>query len=279
MLEHKGYKHKYGSWSTKSIKRVLASKLYIGQIKHLDDYYKGIHEPLIDEETFNKAQILLQNRADAYVATGCKPGVQSTYLGGLTYCKKCGAKYTKQRGGSNKYGILYYYVCYSRGKVKKMIKDPNCKNKSYRMETLDNIIFDEIKKLSTDPEYIQTIKNEKNKNSDTPNKIDIIKKEILNIESQMSRFMDLYGLGNITIEQISEKIDPLNAQKKALERELENLNAESGSLSDEDTLEIVTSFSEILERGDFNEIRLAIESLIYYVEIDEDDVYIHWKFA
>ena len=91
--------------------------------------------------------------------------------------------------------------------------------------------------------------------------------------------MDLYGIGKFTIDQVSNKIDPLNEQRKGLEKELESLNATSGEMDEATTLEIATSFADILDRGDLNEIRLAIESLIYYIEIDNDDVCIHWKFV
>ena len=91
--------------------------------------------------------------------------------------------------------------------------------------------------------------------------------------------MDLYGIGKFTIEQVSQKIDPLNDKRSALEKELSKLNSERGAISEEKTLEIINSFEDILERGDFDEIRLVIESLIYYIELDEDNVYIHWKFA
>ena len=152
-------------------------------------------------------------------------------------------------------------------------------NKYWRMEDLDKLVFDEIKKLAIDPEYIHEIRHNKNKESDTPNKIDIINREIATIDNQISRFMDLYGLGTFTIEQVSEKVDPLNTRKNNLLKELENLNAESGELSVESAIEIFKTFDEVLERGDFDEIRLLIERLIYYIELDEDDVYIHWKFA
>ena len=39
----------------------------------------------------------------------------------------------------------------------KLIKDPNCKNKIWDMNELDNIIFDEIKKLSLDSDYLKEI--------------------------------------------------------------------------------------------------------------------------
>ena len=147
------------------------------------------------------------------------------------------------------------------------------------MDELDSLVFGEIKKLATDPEYFKILRDKKKADANEPNKIDILKKEIENLDDQISRFMDLYGIGKFTIEQVSNKIDPLNDQRQALEKELSILTTSTEALSEEETIEIATSFGDILERGELDEIRLAIESLIYYVEIDEDDIFIHWKFS
>ena len=160
-----------------------------------------------------------------------------------------------------------------------MVKDPNCINKNWRMEVLDEIVLNEIRKLAIDPEYMKTLIDKKPIDIDTPDKVKIIQEELLNIDDQISRFMDLYGIGKFTIEQVSQKIDPLNEKRSALERELDKLNAERGAISEERVIEIVNSFEDILERGNFDEIRLVIESLIYKIELDNDDVYIHWKFV
>ena len=52
-----------------------------------------------------------------------------------------------------------------------------------------------------------------------------------------------------------------------------------GINNDEEVFEIAQSFSEVFDHGDFNEIRSVIESLISYIELDNDDVTIHWKFS
>ena len=160
-----------------------------------------------------------------------------------------------------------------------MIKDPNCRNKNWKKEELDDIVINEIKKLAVDPEYFDMIIDKKNESTDAPNKIEILKKEIEKIDNQISRFMDLYGIGQFTIEQVSDKINPLNEQKNGLVKELESLKGDIGTMSKEEVNTIAQSFAEILDRGDLNEIRLVIESLIYYIEVDNDDVYIHWKFV
>lgn len=282
MFIEKGYKHKYGYWDPKTMRRVLRNKLYVGYIKHNTEYYPGEHTPIFTEETHNKLVKLLDTRAELYKLTGVKAGTQTTYLGGLLHCKHCGGKYAKNLNSRYREGKprVYWYSCYSRcKKIKKMIKDPNCKNKNWKMEELDELIFNEIRKLGIDPSYINDIRKESKTKRDEPNKVDILTAEIENLEAQISRFMDLYGIGKFTIEQVSNKVDPLNDQKRALEKERDKLNTENGTITPEETLEAVNSFSEALDSGDFDKIRAIVEYLIYYIELDNDDIYIHWKFA
>ena len=280
MFLEKGYRHKHGLWDPKAMKRVLRNNIYLGYMTYRGVDYRGDHEPIISEEMYNKAQKLLDERVEAYKLTGVKAGRQTTYLGGILYCKHCSGKYTKNDWKQPNGSTTKIYSCYSRSKkVRKMVKDPNCKNKNWKRDELDNIVFDEIKKLAIDPSYIQEIQKEKVSASDEPNKIEIIRNKIEKIDEQISRFMDLYGIGKFTIEQVDSKVDPLNEQKNALLKELAVLNAEAGAITEEEAIEILESFEDVIERGEFDEIRLLIESLIYYIELDNDDVYIHWKFA
>lgn len=270
-----------GKWDPKRIKYVVSNRLYIGYIRRNGKWYKGTHEPIIDEETFDQAQILLEKRNTENVKYIKKRGGQTSYLGGLIYCKQCGARYSKQTGKRWKdFDPPLYYNCYSRSKkVPKMVKDPNCMNKNWRMAELDEIVFNEIKKLALDTEYIEKIRNKESDNKDPNNKIDILKNELHKINEQISRFLDLYGLGHFTIDQVSSKVEPLNERKQNLEREINELMSDEGIITEEETIEIAKSFDAVLEKGNFDEIRMVIESLIRYIDLDNDDVYIHWKFV
>ena len=108
----------------------------------------------------------------------------------------------------------------------------------------------------------------------------IIEQEISKLDDQISKLMDLYAIGTLPIDVLQDKINKLNEQKSKLENELDNINAENeNALSHEETLEIAKSFSVVLEKGDFNEIRTVIGTLIDKVEIDGEDITIHWNFA
>ena len=278
---YRGRSKKTHKWDPKRLKYIFSSKVYLGYISYGGEWYKGSHTPIYDQETYDKLEKLLTSRSEMYEEHKKKCSEQTTYLGSFLYCKRCGARYAKQSGGTRKKGVYnLYYCCYSRSKkVPKMVKDPNCKNKNWKMNELDNLVIDEIKKLAVDPEYYHVIRKEKSDRLDAPSKIDVLKTEIDKLDDQISRFMDLYGIGKFTIDQVSSKIDPLNERKKALEKELETYNATTQVMSKEETIEIASSFSDVLETGDINKIRLTIETLISFIEIDNDDIFIHWKFA
>ena len=159
-----------------------------------------------------------------------------------------------------------------------MIKDPNCKNKTYRMLDLDVAIINEITKLSIDPDYIDEVRANKPVN-DVNAKIKTINKEIEGIVSQMSNLMNLYSLNKMPIELIDKQISDLNDTKTALEKELESLDIPD---TDDDgmTNEQIQTLASVMNNKDLTleDKRNIVQSLIYYIEIDDEDVLIHWKF-
>ena len=270
MVTEKGYKHKHGEWEAKTIKRVLSNPVNLGLIKDGDTLYPGLHDAIIDQETFDAIQVIMNERKEAYGSTA-RP--HKSLLAGFLFCSHCGGRYARQ---TNTEG-LQYYSCYSRNKSqKKMIKDPNCKNKNYKAGELDTAILLEINKLALDPEYVDHVRQNKPKN-DVNEKIKSITLEIEKINSQISKMMDLYALGTIDMDVISTKVTELNKTKTALQREIDSLDVPD---SDEMAVEEIQSIASMMndENLTLQDKRNIIQSLIYYIEIDNDDILIHWKF-
>lgn len=271
-MNRAGYQHKHGTWNKKTIRNVLQAKTYLGYLKFNKQWHKGTHEAFIDVETHEKICAVLKERAEKHNNGGRRAKITSN-LGGLLYCKNCGAKLTKIKAGKLKHP---YYICNSRAKrTRELIKDPNCKLKYQRMEKLDNIVFDEIKKLAVDPAYFDKM----TENSPTDARPDLIEKEIEKLDSQVSKLMDLYTLGNMPINILENKLNEINEQKLKLEHELESIYEDNSRLSKEDTFKAVQSFEEILERGNFDEIRVVIETLIDHIDVEDEDITIYWNFA
>jgi site-specific DNA recombinase len=279
-MTEKGYTLRNGKLDNRNLRYIMKNKTYLGYMRSKKDWIKGLHDPIIDEETFNKVNDRLEESAKQFKESGRKVGTAaiSTNLGGLIYCAKCGAKFATATGGSKKYGLHRNYVCYSQNKkTKHLIKDPNCKNKIYKVPILDEIIFKEIKKLAIDPDYMQTIKK-RNEQQDEVKQIHAIEDQIKSINSQISRFMDLYGLGRYSIEELDAKTQPLTDQKLKLQQELNRLKEDSQKMTEDDVMELVSDFDQVIEKGDLTQKRAIIEALIDRIEILDEDITIHWNF-
>lgn len=280
-LNDAGYSHKYGRWTDRSIRRILRTKTYIGYVKHANDWYKGIHEAYISKELYDEVQKILDTRTKQHTEYNRRCGKATSYLGGFLYCKKCGAKYGKNTtsyiGKTGKRQCYHRFVCNSRdGRKEYLVKDPNCKNKIWKESVLTELVFDEIRKLATDPDHIARIQTEKLEDE----RPKLIQSEMQKLDDQVGRLMDLYTIGQMPVEILQDRIHGLTDQKAKLEAELEKIAQENtAKLTEAEAIELVETFGDILDRGDFDEIRSTIATLIEKIDIDEDRVEIHWNFA
>ena len=269
----KGYLTQQGKeWNLDQIRRTIQHKVYIGYVTNGNDiWYKGTHEPIVDPETFEKANERFRKRRDDRIERGIvRTSRQTTALGGFLRCAHCGALYGKSVSNHGKYRYTFY-TCYSRTKKSpQMVKDPNCHNKNWRVTDLDNLVFAEIEKLTIDD--VVRIKKDHKTDETQP-----IKKRIKDIENQISRFLDLYGKGSFDFETLDEKVRTLDSEKKKLMTQLTAQNAPQ-SLDSKQVVKCINSFSEALKKGNLDDVRDIISLLIDHIELDNEDVSIFWRF-
>ena len=129
---------------------------------------------------------------------------------------------------------------------------------------LDEMIFDQIRQLSLDPDYVPEQEQVKDNSG-------ILTQEIFHIDRQISRFLDLYGLDQLPMDQLQQKIAELSARKNQLEKQLKV------PVKRVDRRDIV-DLAKALSSGSFEEIREVLFELIDKIYLDGDDVEIHWKF-
>jgi len=276
----KGQTLNNGKVDKRNLHYFLRNKTYCGYLRMKNDWVKGLHDPIISEETFEAAQVILDENKRKFDELGIVVGSNAvtTCLSGVIWCERCGARYSKVQIGTKKYGYKMKYGCYSRHKKSQcMVIDPKCKNKYYVVEDLDNIIFNEIKKLAVDPEYINKIKKENEKNPEVQ-QIHAIEKQIKLIGNQLSRFADLYSLGTYTLQELDEKTKPLSEQRARLQIELDRIKDSEKVISADQVMKVVESFEEVLEKGDLQDKRSIIETLIKKITIDGDNITIYWNF-
>ena len=136
------------------------------------------------------------------------------------------------------------------------------------MDQLDQIIFDQIRQLSLDPDYVPEQPQEEDDR-------EIILSEISRIDKQISRFLDLYGLDQLPMDQLQQKISDLSARKSQLENQLQ---APVVKMDKSSAIDLAKGFDDILDHGSFEEIRAVLFTLIDKIYIDGEDIEIHWRF-
>lgn len=275
-MNNKGYRTQHGEWTESTVKRVVASRVYLGEMLWQGEWIKGGHTAISTEEAWQRSKIILEEREkinDKY-----RPGrMYSSPLAGLIRCANCGAKYHCKGLGKNKDGsIRRYYMCYSRaGSDKKMIRDKNCKNKHYRDRILEELIYTEIRKLKSDPLYIDKLRDSVNHSAI----IEAGEKRILSIESQLSKLMDLYTIGQLDLNVVKDKAQKLSEEKKQLEKEIEEHKSIAMSkLNKQEITAIVDLFEDAVALGENSRINNTIADLIEFIEIDNELIKIHWNF-
>lgn len=274
-FEKKGYRHRYGPFLARSMGKMFQNELYAGYIEKHGELYEAQHEAIISKELYEEAQRIVEERKNGSPHSFKR----NSMLGGLVWCKRCGAKYCRVLGHKKQDGTKSaFYVCYSRNKkVKAKVLDPNCKNRIWRMEELDAAVYEAITRLSLDPSYIEEIRNAEAED-DRPEKIALLAGRIEALTAQISRYSDLYSLGNMDMDEVKAKIDPLAVERQKLKGELALLEKTTDATA-EHTLELARTFGDVLESGDKDQQRFVIEELIEKIVLDGEKIRIHWTFA
>jgi site-specific DNA recombinase len=100
---------------TTVVQRLLRNRYYIGQVIYRrgtkdEQVFDGRHEPLIDPETFDRVQTLLDEKRIA----GERPRVRQHYLRGSVYCGECGGRLTFAISTGRNGGKYPYFFCSGR---------------------------------------------------------------------------------------------------------------------------------------------------------------------
>lgn len=129
-LREEGYTNRYASYNSwSSVRTILGTMTYTGKVHYGDVVTENAHEAIVSEEQFKEVQALMLKRGNENYKNHLK---SKHMLTGIIFCGICGARYAYWSYQKNRFA---YYTCYSRSKhIRCMIKDLNCKNKSWQAD-------------------------------------------------------------------------------------------------------------------------------------------------
>ena len=182
-----------------------------------DDYIvvDGLHEAIVSEDVWGKAQVKAALQAKKYEHIHCGASEHIHLLSGIIKCPICGAgmygnKSIKHKKDGTKYKDFYYYGC----KHRNMTRGHKCNyKKQINEEVIDSAVSEVIIKLVSNPKFATLMQNKINMKVDTTE----IDREIKAFEKQLHR--------NYSVKaKLAEEIDMLDPEDKHYERMKSDLN-------------------------------------------------------
>lgn len=209
-------------WNYQGLIRILRNPVYIGKIRYNNVIYSGLHEAIIDDDIFYRAQKELDARQNTLDKKGQNRQFKAKYmLSGIGKCGYCGAPLTIRSGKERKDGTrLRTYQCFNRYPKKNSITIYNdnkkCDSKYYNKEVLEDYVINEVRKLQLNPKNIDKL-------FDKVSKIDTvqIKKQLNSLDNKINKLNELYLNDMIDIDKLKADANELKNQKKLLENELD----------------------------------------------------------
>jgi site-specific DNA recombinase len=98
-------------WTPNRILGVLRNPTYLGQLPFNGERHQAAHEPIIDRELFERAQLLLAERSDS--ASAQAANATDYLLTSFLRCQRCGHGFVGTTAHGNG-GVYRYYTCFSR---------------------------------------------------------------------------------------------------------------------------------------------------------------------
>lgn len=277
---------RYGRRIKRSIVRsVLSLPLYHGVIVANGEEFPGQHEAIIDDETWNRAQMLLHDRR-RIAESKPKPFAPAHLLSGLLVCGECGSTYICNgnyhgHGATKRY--VSRYVCSARVKKRRdKSLEITCRNPSYACQALDERIINEVLQVAGNQDLFSSIISRETpapKISDSAKAASM--RRLDDIDTQIRRVLDMYQLGAVSMDEIKRRMEALETEKKALQNTLEEESAPAPMrMSPRDASTMLAAFENIVKNGTSAEIRDALFSLIEQVAIEPENgkLDICWRF-
>jgi site-specific DNA recombinase len=243
-----------GFKSEKIVRDILKRKSNIGMIEYKGKVYKGKHEPIIDEATFNRVQDLMRKRTtNSHVN-------HDNLLTGLCYCGVCGARMRYQ-----KWGNYHKIVCYSQYKNKEyMQRSDHCYNLKPFASDIEAEVEDCFKRF---------LINIDNQDEPPKNHKEEIEESIKKSSAKVKRLYMLYAdnPSDNLLEVIKEEEDKICSLKKQLELEIEN-----DRRSDTEKIEKIKRMSDVWDTLTVRDKNRVLKECIERIIITGSDIEIRF---
>lgn len=214
-------------WSRDTVTTILKNQVYIGNMaqhrREIVDYktkkckklpkeqwviIENTHEPIIDKETFNQVQDIINSKNNTYFQRKHKTNRNDNYFSGILYCGNCNSKMTYVDDKNRKYT---FYKC----KLNSMSSNL-CEQEIIKTATLTKlvlqIIHQYIKLICDIEKLVNQIETYKNQNKS-------VKHKPQDMELKKQLLYESYRNAEISLEEYQQQKQELETLKQPIRKE------------------------------------------------------------
>lgn len=246
----------------KQITNILDRVTYLGKINFCGEIIDGLHEPIIDEQTWNNVQSERQKRSTKGIVTS------SYLLTGLIYCGKCGARMRYQKWGKN--GLKIY--CNSQQHSRpEFVVDPDCDNLKLDACDVEDIVIKDLFNYTKQNKRIDTEINVK------ASALQTLKQKYDVVSGRIKRLYNLYAASedDILLETINENKNELAEISRQIENE-KKLSAVVNDLNEKN--KTIATIEDSWDSMGIKDKQKAIRICIDRIEISDTNISIKYAF-
>ena len=255
-------------WQPAVVQWVLENEAYLGRVIWRGEGLPGLHEPLIDEFSFARAQRLLRERGDDMALRRSNPG--DYLLSGLLRCGRCKRAYVGMSAKGNG-GTYHYYACSGRQKL----GPKGCDGERIPRDKLEAAVVGQLTSLYRDGDVIRdavdaAAEQRQSDGAALEEQRHALAEEIRRAERALDRYYAAFETGDLDAKRFQTRT-------AALETRLADLHEQDLSLAAQlapqapttpdtaDLTAVADQLEEVVGAGDAKEakalLRLLIKSL------------------
>ncbi len=208
-------------WGHPAVHWIIGNPTYTGRIRWRARLFDGIHEPLVDELTFQRAQAILRERGQDISRR--RGNASDFLLSGVVRCGRCGKAYVgmSARGSGGRYE---YYACSGRQKH----GSKACRNERLPRHKLEHAVIEQLVGLYRNEELVaealaQAEREAERNHPEIEQRLASIRAEIARAEQALERYYEAFEQGKLSPERCDERLTRLQAR-------IEDLRAQQAEL-------------------------------------------------
>lgn len=259
--------------SISTLSSMLHDPYYAGRITYKDEEYQGRHEPLIDEDLFERVQDILDSRT----AANERRRVHHHYLKGSLFCGRCKragiqARMLIQRSVNHRGTAYLYFFC--RNRQSGTCTAPHVS--TVFLEDAVEVHYGSIRFTSGFAVQVRAHITKTVAEQEATVRLfhQQLKKELGTLDGREANLIDLASDGTIPQAKIKAKLREIERQRRHLTERLKEANTDLsvGARLIEACLKLLENPRELYRRCGDQQRRLLNQAIFHVLYVEEDQV-------